>query len=165
MTTEIDLRHGHVALVDDSDVDLVRGFPWRLHDNGRGTLHYAKADFMVDGKRIKLLMHRVILSARPGQFTDHVDGDGLNNRRANLRLCTHAENARNSRKRKVSERSPYKGVYAYNSSGKWISLITDPALKRQMTIGVFDDPVEAAKAYDVEARKRFGEFASLNFPG
>lgn len=164
MTIEINLGHGRVALVDDADEELVRGYPWRLHHTGRASGGYARADFTVDGKRIKILMHRLILDARPGQFTDHADGDGLNNRRVNIRLCTHGENMRNRRKHKASERSPYKGVYVYAKTGKWISIIADPALKRATTIGVFADPIEAAKAYDIEAKKRFGEFASLNFP-
>lgn len=164
MTINIPLGHDRVALIDDIDADLVRGFPWRVHHTERGVGAYARAEFMVERKRVKVLMHRVILSLRPGQFTDHIDGDGLNNQRANLRVCTHAENARNRHKRKQSDRSPYKGVYAYAKSGKWLSLIRDSETGRQTTIGVFDDPVEAARAYDVEARKRFGEFASLNFP-
>ena len=151
-------------MVDETDVDLVRGFKWHLARSGHRRVTYARAELNIKKKRIKVLMHRLILDLRPGEFCDHVDGDGLNNQRANLRRCTRAENMRNRRKRKTSERSPYKGVYAYNGGKKWIALIVSPELKRQVTIGIFDDPVTAARAYDVEAKKMFGEFSCLNFP-
>ena len=151
-------------MVDDADADLVRGFTWHLAQSRHRGAVYARAEIMIDGKRVKILMHRLILDLRPGEFGDHEDGDGLNNQRSNLRRCTRAENMRNRRKRKTSERSPYKGVYAYNGGKKWIALIVNPELKRQITIGVFDDPVTAARAYDTEAKKMFGKFSCLNFP-
>jgi hypothetical protein len=164
MTIEIPVGKKHVALVDDADAEKVRGFRWYVaHSRHRRTV-YARSDFRIEGGRIKLLMHRIILDLRPGEFADHADGNGLNNQRANLRRCTRSENMRNRRKTKQSARSPYKGVYAYNGSDKWIAIIKDPVTRKQTTIGVFDDPVAAAKAYDVEARKLFGEFAAPNFP-
>jgi hypothetical protein len=163
MTTEIRVGSKHVAIVDDCDVERVLLFRWHPQAKRNETV-YARTEFQIEGVRTRLLMHRLILDARPGQFTDHVDGNGLHNWRSNIRLCTHAENARNSRKHKVSVRSPYKGVYAYSTSGKWLAVIRNPALRRQIAIGVFDDPVAAARAYDIEARRLFGEFAAPNFP-
>lgn len=161
MAIEIPVGKSHIALVDEADADLVRGFKWYPHTS-HGPVIYARAEMLIDGKRVRFAMHRVILDLRPGELTDHLDGNGLNNQRANLRLCTHSENMRNRRKRKRSDSSPYKGVYA--KSGRWVAMIRDSERKRQVMIGVFDDPIAAAKAYDVEAVRLFGEFALTNFP-
>jgi hypothetical protein len=152
---------GDVALVNAADAARVRKYRWQLHKSD-GPLRYARAEFWVNRKRLRLSMHRLVMDARPGQVLDHIDGNGLNNQRANLRFCTHAENLRNRRKRLASEQNPYKGVYLRQKG--WLCIIRDPTLKQQMVIGVFDDPVTAAKAYDEVAARLFGEFASLNFP-
>ena len=92
---------------------------------------------------------------------DHIDGDGLNNRRANLRHCTNQENCRNQGLAR-NNRSGFKGVSWYPNSGKWVATIWDG--KRKVFLGYYADPVEAARAYDAKARELFGEFARPNFP-
>ena len=93
---EIELTQGFVSVVDDDDYPLVRDFKWRAL-NSRGFVYAARSV-----GRSAVLMHRVIAGAKPGQIVDHIDHDTLNNRRANLRVCTHAEIMRNSKFRSHS---------------------------------------------------------------
>jgi hypothetical protein len=92
---------------------------------------------------------------------DHIDGNGLNNTRANLRLCSHSENIRNQRLR-VSDvkRSRFKGVTFYPDTGRWKAVIHHN--KVRYSLGIFEIEEEAARAYDAAARERFGEFARTN---
>jgi hypothetical protein len=102
-------------------------------------------------------MHRVIAGTAGHLQTDHKDGDGLNNRRSNLRPCTSAQNKANVGLRS-DNRSGFRGVSRNAQDNCWIARI------QGRHIGVFRDAVDAARAYDDAARKAFGEFAHLNFP-
>jgi hypothetical protein len=106
-------------------------------------------------------MHRQILDAPEGVWVDHIDGDGLNNRKSNLRLCSAIENARNRRPR-PNCRSRYKGISWHKRQKKWAVRIGKRG--KGIHLGSFDDQIEAAVAYDRKAEKLFGEFAYLNFP-
>ena len=103
-------------------------------------------------------MHRSILKADIGQIVDHVNGDGLDNQRENLRIADSFGNARNSRGWRLRS-SPFKGVYPVK--GKWRSIIR--INNRARHLGYFDELEDAAKAYDEAALKEFGPFARLNF--
>jgi len=146
------------AFVSDDDYARVSKLRWQIQK--KGAYNYAVNEVWIDGKRHRLLMHRFILDLRPGEFCDHIDSNGLNNQRDNLRKCTHAENMRNRWKRKATESNPAKGVYKRGS--RFVSVIRING--RQRVIGYFDDLKEAAVAYDEQARKHFGEFARPNFP-
>jgi hypothetical protein len=91
---EIPLSRGYVAVLDDEDAALVARHRWFAAV--RTNTVYAVANVTTNGKRSSLLLHRLVTSAPAGKDVDHIDGDGLNNRRANLRVCEHAENGRNS---------------------------------------------------------------------
>ena len=95
-----------------------------------------------------------------GMVVDHIDGNGLNNRRSSLRICTHRQNMWNSRPR--GKGSKYKGVCWDKSRKRWIVVVRRGDL--HIHLGRFDDEVEAARAYDRKAFELFGEFAYLNFP-
>ena len=106
-------------------------------------------------------MHRCIIKVPTGCVVDHINHNGLDNRRANLRPATRAQNNRYSKKRK-NTRSKYKGVSYYSREKQFVAKITTDG--KTVKLGYFEDEVEAAKAYDKAARKYHKEFAYLNFP-
>ena len=101
------------------------------------------------------------MNAPKGMVVDHIDGNGLNNRKSNLRICTKAQNVHNSRPR-TNTSSKYKGVFWNKANKKWSATIHKG--DKWTYIGGFDDEKEAARAYDRKAAEFFGEFAYLNFP-
>ena len=107
-------------------------------------------------------MHRQIMIAPEGFVVDHIDGNSLNNRKTNLRICTQAQNIHNSRPRR-NRSSKYKGVFWDKVNKKWSTNIRKG--DKRIYLGGFDDEIEAAIAYDRKAAELFGEFAYLNFPG
>ena len=104
-------------------------------------------------------MHRVIMDTELNMIVDHLNGNGLDNRRSNLRNCTHAENMRN-RKINKKNRSGFKGVSYYTKDNKWRAMIKFNNLR--IHIGFYIDPKDAARAYNEAAVKYHGEFANLN---
>ena len=135
-----------VALVDSEDLGGVSEVSWHLSKG------YAAA--RIGGGVV--LMHRMLLSAPDGQEVDHINGDKLDNRRRNLRFCTRQQNARN--RHHVAGRSKFKGVR--RDRGIWRAQIKVDGVTRH--IGVFPTERLAAKAYDSEAHRLFGEFARTN---
>lgn len=158
---QIQLTRGFVATVDDADLDAVASARWYALLTGGGKFIYAARSVRRDdGGRAVCLLHRQLLGAQPGQVVDHVNGDTLNNRRSNLRLCTKAQNCRNNRGR--GSASGFKGVSWYPRYGRWVAGICVDY--RSVTLGYFDTRELAALAYDAAALLHFGEFACLNFP-
>lgn len=154
MTVEIPLPSGHVALVDDEDWPLVASNPWHVRRRSGGLVYAIWNEYL--GKtmpRRAVHMHHVIMQPTPGFAIDHRNGNGLDNRRQNLRLCTHSENMQN---RRVTTGRRFKGV-SYHL-GKYQVVIV------RKYLGRFSDEIEAATAYDQAAKQMFGEFARLNFP-
>lgn len=102
-------------------------------------------------------MHKIIM---PGSEIDHKNGDGLDNRKENLRVCSRSQNLFNRRKHSKSS-SSYKGVSWNPLHKKWHSRIMKN--KKQINLGYFDKEIDAAIAYDESAKKLFGEFCHTNF--
>jgi hypothetical protein len=150
----IPLTKGKVAIVDAADYDWLSSFKWAANQKPGGI--YACRHV----KRKNIFMHRMIMNAPVGKFVDHIDRNGLNNRRCNLRLCSFAENIRNAVG--WGKTSRYKGVAKRKKDKKWISSIRYN--NKFHYLGYFENETDAAKAYDKMARKFFGEFAYLNFP-
>lgn len=149
------------ALISAVDLPRVSQHHWQLHPKGRESRTiYAKTD--IGRKTVSL--HQFLVGARaPGTEIDHVNGDGLDNRRENLRVCTKAENRRNERKRvpaKGSASSPFKGVIWDAKRGLWQGRISIAG--RTTNLGRFSSEQDAAVAYDMAAEKAFGPFARLN---
>lgn len=151
MTREIPLTRGLVALVDDEDYGQTMERKWCAVPAGKRTF-YAQCAKRLDMPSVSL--HGFLTGWKP---VDHINGDGLDNRRHNLRPATTQENSRN---RAGWGRSGYKGVVAWRS--KWRSTICVGGKLRYL--GLFDSPEDAALVYDEAARDLFGEFAWLNFP-
>ena len=156
---QIPLTKGQFALVDNEDYDrLVAMGKWYAQKSGN--TFYAKGYiFNENGDKVLTLMHRVVLSAKKGVQVDHINTDGLDNRKCNLRGCSHAENQRN-RERYSNNKSGYKGVSWDKVNGKWRAQIKNK--NKTEYIGIFENPIEAAKAYNNAALKYHGEFARVN---
>ena len=153
MTKMIPLSQGKFAKVDDCDYDRISKHKWSVSVSCAIRMSY------VTGKAKSVLMHREIMSTPDGMETDHINGDRLDNRRANLRICTHGENQQN-RRAKIWGGSGYKGVCWITKDKKWRAQIKVGG--RVVYIGQYDNPKDAAIAYNKEAEKYFGEYARLN---
>lgn len=164
-TAVIPLTRGLVTVIDQQDADLGVAL-WWAHPDGGGHIDAARGVRSGDGKKTEYL-HRVILARklrrplRPGEQVDHIDGNPLNNRRANLRPASHAQNIRN-RRVPMTNASGFKGVHWRRGAGKWRAVIRHNGQQRHL--GYFNSRIEAARAYDDAARDLFGAFAALNFP-
>jgi hypothetical protein len=155
---QITLSQGCEATIDDEDLNLVAGYKWHVQKKKRknGIAMYAKAYSSAIGYEVAL--HRVILGITdPAIEVDHKDGNGLDCRRSNLRIATHAQNGAN-RTKTPNTTSRYKGVCLFN--GWWeASLHTK---KKRYALGRFTNELDAARAYNAGAIEHFGEFARLN---
>ncbi|HYH39897.1 MAG TPA: HNH endonuclease [Azospirillum sp.] len=153
----IPLSRGMVATIDAADAALVAPHKW--HAVMRGGISYAATNMVVDGKKRPVLMHRFLLNAPTGTVVDHISGDGLDNRKSNLRICTAAENIRNQKAR-VGCTSRFKGVRYRADTGKWSAEIQYQG--KQIHLGTFVEEVAAARQYDRASRLMFGSFAKTN---
>lgn len=102
-TFAVPLTRGKVAIVDAEDVALVAAYQWQAKPN-RGNW-YARTTINVDGRRVSVGMHRLLIQPRRGYVPDHIDGDGLNNRRSNLREATYSQNRKNRRPKREPDES------------------------------------------------------------
>ncbi len=158
MYKTIPLTQGQFALVDEEDFAWLMQWNWCADYKAQVDIWYAARTRRTSGT----LLHRVILGARRGQCVDHINGNGLDNRRSNLRLATYTENAQNRRKARGTFSSQYKGVYWCAPTKKWRAQVQPN--RTSVYLGQFDTEESAAKAYDAKARELFGAFALLNFP-
>ena len=159
-TKLISLTQDKFAIVDETDFEQLNGFRWyvKIHKN---TCYACRQIQISKNHQYTVRMHHQIMGKPPKGFEiDHKNGNGLDNRRCNLRLCTRKENAINGRSHKDSK-SKYKGVSWYRRGAKWHAQICPSGKK--IHLGYFDSEIEAAKAYDQAARKYFGAFANPNF--
>jgi hypothetical protein len=155
---KIELTKRKYAVINRGDWELVRGFSWHAHRTPTGKW-YARTCTIVANRKRWVWMHRVILGLGSGQITDHRNGDGLDNRRRNLRPSTYSKNARNMRVRRHS--SKFKGVTWNKRRNRWVAQI-ELGGRRNLYLGSFHDESAAARAYDKAARKHFGEHANVN---
>lgn len=143
---EVPLTRGKVALVDDEDYERVMAHRWC----------YMTAGYAARGRDWGMqYLHRFILDAPKGRRIDHISGDKLDNRRSNLRLCTHQQNMQNSKKR-VDNTSGHKGVSFDKTTGSWKAYINMDG--KTVHLGRFPTAEAAAEHRNAIAEKLFGEF-------
>lgn len=148
-TKEIPLTKGYVALVDYNNYDFLNQWKW--------TFEKRYAVRKVNKKAV--YMHRLVVEANDGFEVDHINGDPLDNRKTNLRLCTHAQNCKNT-KIQTNNTSGYKGVSFNKDKKKWKAYINIDRV--QKFLGYHADIANAACAYNKAAKEYFGEFARIN---
>lgn len=154
MSARLPLACGRIALLDESDLPSVIRFKWCAVF--RCSTWYVSRSYREDGRSKGEYLHRVIMAAPLGMLVDHINGDGLDNRRKNLRLCDQSQNQGNQHR----IRDGFRGVTWHKASNKWRAQIC--IFKKFVHLGLFESREDAAIAYDLAAMKHFGEFAQLN---
>lgn len=155
---KIKLTQGYYSIISDIDFELISKYKWYVRI-AKNTC-YAVTNI----NKVTVQMHRFIMKPSKKFMIDHINGNGLDNRRINLRICTRSQNLMNSNKPKNAKTSKYKGV-SLNKQSKnhkkiWRSEIR--LNKKGILIGYFKTEIEAAKAYNKKAKELFGQFAKLN---
>jgi len=147
-----------VVLVDDEDYERLNTHNWFVKECPSS--FYANRSYHGG----LLLMHREILGLRmfDGKIVDHINHNGLDNRRENLRICSYSQNQMNLRPYRRRMSSQFKGVHFLKKNNKWVARIGFN--NRRIYLGCFEDEIDAAETYDQMAIKLFGEYAYLNFP-
>lgn len=155
---KIPLTQGKYAIVDDKDFKFLSQWNWHLRKTLNKERFYAvRMSPRVKGKQTVIKMHSLIIGTPKGMDTDHINGDGLDNRKSNLRICTRSENCLN-RRRHSNNKSGYKGVFWHKQSKKWeVSIQIN---KKQITIGRFENIKEAIKVCKNARIKYHKEFAN-----
>ncbi len=155
MAKEIPLTRGYIAIVDTEDYAALLRWKWSYW-NG-----YAIRKMRTEAGAKSYGMHCQILQPPVGYMVDHINGNGLDNRRENLRICEHVQNNMNRPPNQNKRSCPYKGVYLRTGRPKpWSSFIGYEG--RRVYLGVFETPEAAALAYNAAAVHYYGEFAWLN---
>lgn len=156
---EIKLTQGKVTLVDDDDYEWLSKNKWCVHKKTKGGFYAQRGvSRKAQGKKRVVMMHRVIMDAPKGMSVDHIDGDGLNNQRSNLRICTQSENSRNRGATSINK-SGFKGVSWKKTNKKWQVTIGFNAKRKYL--GLFTTKEEAYKAYCDACLELHGQFARL----
>jgi len=157
----ISLTQCQVAVVDDSDYEWLSRWKWYARfDPAMDSFYAVRNGSKENGKRSPVLMHREILGLKKGdpREGDHIEsGSTLDNRRSNLRISVHAQNAKN---RRINRRNKtgFKGVHFDTESGRWKAQIHSG---KQISLGRFETPEKAYEAYCKAAKKYYGDFARL----
>lgn len=154
----IPLTQGLYTLVDSADYNQL--VQWKWHATKGGNTYYAKRNIGKWPNQITILMHQAIVNTPKDKEIDHANHNGLDNRRSNLRICSHSQNLCNQMPT-TGCTSHYKGVYWHKNENNWMARIAFRG--QRLYLGSFDIEIEAAKAYDKKAKELFGEFALTNF--
>lgn len=158
----IQLTKGYEAMIDAADLPLVQQNKWfaqeAYYKDGSVRAVYALRQIRVNGKLTPIRLHRVITDAADGFEVDHINGNGLDNRRANLRVCTKAQNQYNARRRR-DNRSGFKGVIWSTKRQKWAAQIRFN--KKTKMLGFFNCPTAAAIEYAKASAALHGEFGRV----
>ncbi len=156
---KVKLTNGGHTLVNNEDYKLISRYRWLASESQKGRFYVKRTT------RPQIYLHRFLLSPPREKFTDHINGNTLDNRRSNLRVVSKYQNTLNKKIHK-NNKSGYKGVVRINYTKRvkeWVARITVKG--KQIYLGYYRTPEEAALAYDDGAKKYFGKFARMNFKG
>lgn len=169
----VPLSRGMVALIDADDAERILAHKWHLKRKRTDKRVYAQRTVRLGSGRnapkTAVMLHREVMRAGPGEVIDHVNGDTLDNRKANLRRCTARQNVENIVESANQRRGRFKGVYQPKKTWRWCAAIAAGELRpnsrrKRLHLGSYDTAEQAAEAYDLAALQNYGEFAALNFP-
>ncbi len=151
------------AIVDPEDYECLSKYEWEARRTRTSPFYAARQALKPTERKFTLIfMHRQIIEVGDGLFTDHINHNSVDNRKANLRPATQTQNNRNRRKFSGQSNSKYKGVYWKKHIKKWVAQIG--VNRKVIHLGCFKKEIDAARAYDEGARIYHKEFAALNFP-
>jgi hypothetical protein len=164
---KIKLTRGKFAIVDDEDYEELNKYKWIVTDSNRSKTFYAaryvgkneNGIYLLEHRKKVVKMHSILMNTPKGMTVDHINCNGLDNRKKNIRLCSFAENKRNSSLSKNNS-SGYKGVSWHNTMRKWRARISFK--NNLIVLGYFFNKKEEASTYNEAAKKYHGEFANLN---
>jgi hypothetical protein len=145
-----------IVVIDDEDFEKVKNYKWYPNRDHKRNNFYSVSS----KQNKKIIMHRIIIDAKEGEIVDHINGDTLDNRKANLRICNHSQNTMNSKKPIKGITSNYKGVSLDQNKIKYRADIMHDG--KHEYLGLFETADQAAIAYNIAAVKYFGEFARPN---
>lgn len=155
----IPLTKGYESLIDDEDFEKVSKFKWHIFiTRGKHNVYAVFTDHSKSGDKT-IRMHRMILNAKKNDQVDHIDGNGLNNQKFNLRICTNSQNQANKSFNKNNS-TGFKGVTYRENEDRYIAQITYN--RKNYYLGIYKSPISAARAYNRAAKKYFKEFSKLN---
>lgn len=150
------------AVVDDDMYESLSQHHWKIMNTKWG-LYARRYIWHPNEKRVEaVLMHRAIMSPPPGMLVDHINGDGLDNRKSNLRVVTPTENNFNRKAKRIDNTTGYTGVYQSKAKGPYLARVQSGG--KVWNLGTFRCPIEAAIFRDIAALEIQGPMATLNFP-
>ncbi len=147
---QLKTRSGTVFLIDDEDYSIISQYNWYLS---------SKRYLVTRSNKKEIRLHRFLMNCPPTKIVDHINGDTLDNRKSNLRICTQQENTRNNNKLRKDKTSKYKGV-SLCTYGTWVAQIQ--VNKKKISLGYYTSQEDAARAYNKAAVEYHGEFAAIN---
>lgn len=156
---KINLTQGKVALIDDEDFEKVSKFKWCAWRGDK--IWYALSCIPGSDPQKFVRLHRLVVGAKDGEEVDHINYDGLDCRKGNLRRCTKSQNGHN-RERYRCNTSGFKGVFNRRNGEKNPFIANITFNKKRFYLGVYAKAEDAARAYNESAKKYFGDFARIN---
>lgn len=147
---------GQSYKICDCHYDMTKGWKWTAFTGGRDKRYYMVRRELIDGRQKTILLHRWVMGMPEGMIVDHINGNGLDNRCKNLRVCTQSQNNANQKGAKHNSKSGHKGVYWHKAAQKWCAEVVFDYKKHYL--GVYKNKLDAVEAYNKKAKELYGDF-------